>query len=134
MAARCSRFGCAFRQNQTGSSSNASKADDCVTLATTGLHLPSSEKSSKYLTIFPAATARAIISSPLTIAYHRSLACLVAQTSPLFSAEGGGSHLEVRHRTDSPWRTWSSAPGLEKRRKAAALKARFTFWASLMHD
>ncbi len=70
MAARCSRFGWAFRQNQTGSSSSASKADDCVTLATTGLHLPSSEKSSKYLTIFPAATARAIISSPLTIAYH----------------------------------------------------------------
>jgi len=82
MAPRCSRFGCAFRQNQTGSSSSASKTDDSVTLATTGLQLPSSKKSSKYLTIFPAATARAIISSPLTIAYHRSLACLVAQASP----------------------------------------------------
>src|SRR5215469_5076 len=52
MAARCSRFGCAFRQNQTGSSSSASKAEDCVTLGTTGLQLPSSEKSSKNLTIF----------------------------------------------------------------------------------
>lgn len=40
MAARCSRFGCAFRQNQTGSSSSASKADDCVTLTTTGLQTP----------------------------------------------------------------------------------------------
>ena len=37
MAARCSRFGCAFRQNQTGSSSSASKAEDCVTLTTTEL-------------------------------------------------------------------------------------------------
>src|SRR5213078_1973058 len=47
MAARFSRFGCAFRQNQTGSSSSASKADDCVTLTTTGLLIPSSRKSSK---------------------------------------------------------------------------------------
>src|SRR5438132_2053406 len=44
MAARCTRLGCAFRQNQTGSSSRSSKADDFVTLTTTGLQSPSSKK------------------------------------------------------------------------------------------
>src|SRR4029453_18407099 len=35
------------------------------------------------------------------------------------------THVQVRHRTDSTWRTWSSAPGLGKF-KTSALKARFT--------
>ena len=56
MPARCSRFGCAFRQNQTGSSSSASKAEDCVIWRNitpiTGLQLPGFRKSSKYFTIF----------------------------------------------------------------------------------
>jgi hypothetical protein len=31
---QCSRFGCALRQNHTGSATSASKTDDCVTLPT----------------------------------------------------------------------------------------------------
>src|SRR5437870_12529047 len=50
----------------------------------------------------------------------------------LCCAEGAVSLL-VRHGTDSPWRTWGNAPGLVKS-ESPALKARFTFWASLMHD
>ena len=59
--------------------------------------------------------------------------------------------MEVRHRTDSPWRTWSSVPELccvegavslpawgtaqgSEKPQTLALKARFTFWTSLVHD
>jgi hypothetical protein len=28
-----------------------------------------------------------------------------------------GIHVKVRHRTDSPWRTWGNAPGLWKSEK-----------------
>ncbi len=42
----------------------------------------------------------------------------------LCCAEGAVS-LPVRHRTDSPWRTWGNAPGLVKS-EPPELKARFT--------
>jgi len=45
VAAKCSRFGCVFRQNHTGSATSASEADDWVTLRTTELAIPSFEKS-----------------------------------------------------------------------------------------
>jgi hypothetical protein len=32
VAAKCSRFGCALKQNHTGSATSAGEADDCVTL------------------------------------------------------------------------------------------------------
>jgi curved DNA-binding protein CbpA len=31
-----------------------------------------------------------------------------------------GIHLKVRHRTDSPWRTWGNAPGLRKSENISA--------------
>jgi hypothetical protein len=37
VAARCSRFRCAFRQNQNGSLTNAGEGDDCVTQANYGI-------------------------------------------------------------------------------------------------
>jgi hypothetical protein len=52
VAAKCSRFGCVFRQNQTGSGTNASKADDWVTLRTTELAIPSSRKIVKFTVTF----------------------------------------------------------------------------------
>jgi hypothetical protein len=44
VAAKCFLFGLAFRQNQTGSATSASKADDWLTLATTETAIESSEK------------------------------------------------------------------------------------------
>jgi hypothetical protein len=37
VAAKCSRFGCVFRQNHTGSGTSARKADDWVTLQNYGI-------------------------------------------------------------------------------------------------
>jgi len=44
VVAKCSFFDRAFRQNQTGSATSASKADGWLTLATTETAIPSSGK------------------------------------------------------------------------------------------
>jgi len=42
----------------------------------------------------------------------------------LFNANGA-VFISVRHRTDSPWRTWDIAPGILVKKISSALKARF---------
>src|SRR6266481_6865984 len=63
--------------------------------------------------------------SVLRIACHTRLKRKELQTAQqkLLERQRRGIHVKVRHRTDSPWRTWGNAPGLGKSENISAESA-----------
>src|SRR5206468_10151998 len=63
--------------------------------------------------------------SILRIACHTRLKRKELQTAQqkLSERQRRGIHVKVRHRTDSPWRTWGNAPGLRKSEAISAESA-----------